>query len=66
MDMRCESGHVGHHDHDVRGLQAGVSVQPRQDAVVQHLDLPLRRMGLHELQAVVGLAEQGWRCRRRV
>ena len=66
MDMRREQGHVGHHDHDVRGLQAGVSVQPRQDAVVQHFDFALRRMGLHELKAVVGLAEQGWRCGWRV
>ena len=64
MDMRCKCGHVGHHHHDVRGLQVGVCVQPRQDAVVQHLDFTLGRMGLHELKAVVGLAEQGGGCGR--
>ena len=64
VDMRCKRSHVGHHHHDVRGLQLGVCVQPRQDVVMQHLDFTLGRMGLHELKAGVGLAEQSGGCGR--
>ena len=58
VNVRCKGGHVGHHDHDVLGLQSRVLVQPRQDAVVQHFDFALRRMGSYKLKAGVGLAQQ--------
>ena len=58
VNVRCKGSHVGHHDHDVLGLQSRVLVQPSQDAVVQHFDFALCRMGLHQLKAGVGLAQQ--------
>ena len=62
--MGCKRGHVGHHHHDVARLQLGLRIKPAQDAVVQHLDLALCRMGLHKGHAGVVGNPGRWRGRR--
>ena len=58
VDMRRKNRHIRHHDHDVRGLQAGVGIQPSQELVMQDFHLALRRMGLHKQDAVIGSIER--------
>ena len=63
MDMGRKGLHVGHHDHHIAGMQRGVGLEPRQQAVVQHLHLALGRVGAHQGDGVIARS-QGQRLGR--